>query len=407
MAAAWISLSASAGTTLYQHAHVVSGTGLNMTDASVLIVDGRIRALGAQVAAPADATIVDLKGHWITPALFGGIGSMGVVDISNEHATNDGSLNLGAVRPEFDPALAFNSDSEPVEIARVEGVGFALLAPDAGAHMNGGNVIDGLADVVTLDGSAPRAPSALVVEMGHEGAALAGDNRAAAFLLLADAFEEARHPPRAGEPRRMTEAGRNTLLQVLAGRLPVLFKVDRASDIRAVLKFAAQQKIRAIVSGGAEAWRVSKDLASAHVPVVIDPFEALPADFDRLATSLENGARLERAGVTVAFSLRGSAPHEARKLRQGAGNAVAHGMSWDKAFAAVTQTPAAMFASTPALGSITVGEKAQLIVWSGDPLEVTSLVEAEWLDGMPRTLTTRQTALRDRYYGKLREGAAR
>jgi len=406
-AAVLLSTMASAGTTVYQHARVVTGTGSTLNDGSVLIVDGRIRAIAAQVTAPPGATVIDLKGHWITPTLFGGIGSMGVVEISGEHSTNDSSLNLGNVRPEFDPALAFNPDSEPVEIARVEGVGFALLAPEPGKHTNGGNVIDGLADVVTLDGQAPRPPSALVVEMGHEGAELAGDNRAAAYLLLADAFEEARHPPRPGEPRRLTDAGRSTLQQVLAGRLPVLFKADRAADIRAVLQFAAKQKIHVIIGGGAEAWRVAKDLAAAQVPVVIDPLEALPADFDRLATTLENAARLERAGVTVAFSLRSSSPHEARKLRQAAGNAVAHGMSWDKAFAAVTQVPASIFAASSGLGTLTVGEKAHLAIWSGDPLEVTSLVEQLWLNGEPRSLTTRQTALRDRYLEKLRQGNAR
>ena len=94
-------------------------------------------------------------------------------------------------------------------------------------------------------------------------------------------------------------------------------------------------------------------------------------------------------------------------MRQAAGNAVAHGMSWNKAFAAVTQVPATVFAAAPSLGSLTVGEKAQLVVWSGDPLEVTSLVEAQWLNGEPRTLNTRQTALRDRYLEKLRQGNAR
>ncbi len=396
-----------ADTTVYQHAHVVTANGLSQTDASVVITDGRVRAIGNTVQIPAGAHVVDLQGHWITPALFGGVGALGVIEISGEHDTNDGSLNLGSVRPEFDPALAFNPDSEPVEIARVEGVGFALLASHPDGHIDGGNVIAGVADIVTLDGATPQAPTALVVELGHGGAALAGENRAAAFLVLTDAFEEARHPPRPGEPRRLTDAGRATLNQVLAGKLPVLFNVDRASDIRAVLRFAAAQKIRAIIGGGAEAWRVARELAAAKVPVIIDPLEALPADFDRLATTLENGARLERAGVTVAFSLRSDSPHEARKLRQGAGNAVAHGMSWNKAFAAITTVPASIFAAGPAFGGIAVGEKANLVVWTADPLEVTSLVEAAWLNGESRSLATRQTALRDRYLDKLRHGAAR
>jgi imidazolonepropionase-like amidohydrolase len=141
--------------------------------------------------------------------------------------------------------------------------------------------------------------------------------------------------------------------------------------------------------------------------VVIDPFDDLPANFDRLASTLENAARLNRAGVSVTFSLRTSTPHEARKLRQGAGIAVAHGMPWDKAFAAISANPARIFAGGSDVSSLDVGQKANLVVWSGDPLEVTSLVKAEWLDGTPRSLSTRQTALRDRYLAKLKSGTAR
>jgi Amidohydrolase family len=407
LAALVLCVNAHAAATLYQHAHVVTARGPVLADAAVLIVDGRIKAIGERVEAPAGSAIVDARGQWITPALFGGVGSMGVVEIGAEQSTNDSSLNLGDVRPEFDPALAFNPDSEPVEIARVEGIGFALLAPEPGRHAHDGNVIAGLADVVTLDGHGPHAPSALVVTLGHSGGELAGDNRAGAFLVFADALDEARHPPKPGEPRRLTEAGRATLREVIVGRTPVLFQVDRASDIRAVLAFSAQQHLHPIIAGGAEAWRVAADLARAHVPVVVDPFDDLPADFDRIAATLENAARLDRAGVTVAFSLRGSAPHEARKLRQGAGNAVAHGMPWDRAFAAISATPARLFGAGDEWGVLDTGHTANLVVWSGDPLEVTSRVQAQWLDGTMRSLNTRQTALRDRYVERLRRGAAR
>ncbi len=396
-----------AGATLYQHGRIVPVAGATLENGSLLLVDGQIRAIGNALEAPAGATVIDLHGRWLTPALFGGIGSMGVVEISNEPTTNDSGLHLDEVRPEFDPALAFNPDSEPVEIARVEGVGFALLAPEPEEHTKGGNVIAGLADVVTLDGQSPKAPTALVVEMGHHGGTLAGDNRAAAFLLLSDAFEETRHPPRPGEPRRLTEAGRATLRAVLSGRLPVLFHVDRAVDIRAVLHFAAQQKIRALIGDGDEAWRVAKDLAKAQVAVVIDPFADLPANFDSISATLENAARLAHAGVQVAFSLRANSPHEVRRLRQGAGIAVAHGLRWEQAFAAITAVPAGLFGVGSEFGSLAVGSKANLIVWTGDPLEVTSRVEAAWLNGEERTLSTRQTALRDRYLEKLRRGEAR
>ena len=139
---------------------------------------------------------------------------------------------------------------------------------------------------------------------------------------------------------------------------------------------------------------------------MLDPFDDLPESFDRIGATLENAARLQAAGVEIVFSLRGETPHDVRKLRQAAGNAVAHGLAWDAALAAVTRTPAELFGARE-FGVLAAGMPANLVVWSGDPLEVTSLVTAEWLDGRPQSLATRQTALRERYYEKLKSGTAR
>jgi Amidohydrolase family len=388
------------------HTETSAGT---VEDGSLLIVDGRIRAIGRDVKAPDGAEIIDLKGAPVTPALFGGIGDMGVVEVSGEHTTNDSSLHLGEMRPEFDPAPAFNPDAIPVEVARVEGVGFALLAPSAAeGHKGapGSTLVAGLAEVVSLDGRGPRAPSALAVVLGGEAQGLSGDNRAASYMLLSQALEEARHPPAAGEPRLLTNAGRKVLAQVTHGTLPLLVGVDRASDIRAVLAFAAREHVRVVIQGGAEAWRVAAELAAARVPVVLNPLEDLPESFDQIGATLDNARRLAAQGVPLAFTLKASS-HEARKLRQAAGIAVAHGLPWDAALAAITRAPAEVFGASDEFGSLTVGAKANLVVWTGDPLEVTSLVTAEWLDGTRRSLVTRQTLLRDRYAAKVKAHTAR
>ncbi len=379
---------------------------------SVLIVGGRVTAVGRDLTAPAGAEVIDLKGRVVTPALFGGVGLLGVSEVSGEPSTNDGALKLGQMRPEFDPALAFNADSMPVGVARVEGVGFALLAPDAAPGRKGGpgsSIIAGLASVVRLDGRRPRAPVALAVSVGYEAESLAGESRAAAYMLLAQALEEARGPaaPASFEQRLLTPAGRRVLKSFVAEQKPVLFEVDRAADIRTAVEFAEREKLKAVVVGGAEAWRVAPLLAHAQVPVVIDPLDDLPEQFDQIGATLENAARLHAAGVTVAFSLRSVEPNDIRKLRQAAGNAVAHGLPWDAALAAITSVPARVFRAAGEFGSIEVGRPANLVVWSGDPLEVTSLVEASWLDGHRQSLRTRQTELRDRYLAKLRAGTAR
>ncbi len=391
------------------HTQAARGT---IDGGSVLIVAGRVTAIGRDLVAPAGAEVIDLKGRPVTPALFGGVGQMGVTEVEAEASTNDSTLKLGQMRPEFDLTYAFNPDSVPLAVSRVEGIGFALLAPGAEAGRKGGpgsSIIAGLGSVVRLDGRRPRAPVALAVTVGADAGPLAGESRAAAFMLLAQALEEARAaaPLAAGEQRLLTPAGRRVLKSFLLEQKPVVFEVDRAADIRTVVEFAAREKLKAVVHGGAEAWRLAPLLARAQVPVVLDPLDDLPEQFDQIGATLENAARLHAAGVTVVFSRRSASPHDARKLRQAAGNAVAHGLPWDAALAALTSAPAKVFRAAAEFGSIEAGRPANLVVWSGDPLEVSTLVDASWLDGRRQSLRSRQTELRDRYLAKLKAGAAR
>jgi imidazolonepropionase-like amidohydrolase len=386
------------------------GPAGSLKGGSVLIVDGRIRAIGEHLSAPAGTRVVDLKGRPVTPALFGGLGQLGVLEVSEESVTDDSTLHLGQMRPEFDPSYAFNPDSVPVSVARVDGVGFAVLVPGASAGAKGApgsSILHGLASLTSTDGRGPRTPLALSVTLGQDASPLAGDSRAAAYMLLSQALQEARGGQTApGEQRLLTSAGRRVLARFIAEQRPFLIELDRAADIRTAVAFAAREKLRIMIVGGAEAWRVAPLLASAHIPVVLNPLDDLPESFDQIGATLQNAARLQAAGVTLAFTLRAS-PHDARKLRQAAGIAVANGLPWAAGLAAITTTPAELFGATAEFGSLAVGAPANLVVWSGDPLEVTSVVEAQWLDGHERSLRTRQTELRDRYLEKLRAGRAR
>jgi len=391
--------------------HTESARG-TLQHASVLLSGGRVVAVGPDVAAPAGATTIELNGRPVTPALFGGIGFLGVTEVSAEAPTNDGVLKLGQMRPEFEPALAFNPDSNPVQVSRADGIGFALLAPGAEGVSRGAagsSLVAGLASIVPLDGRPPRPPAALEVVLGSESMHLAGESRAGAYMLLAEALEEARNPAAATttDAKLLSAAGRRVLKAVVAEQKPVIVELDRAADIRAALEFAARERLKLIVRGGAEAWRVAPQLKRAGVPVVLDPLDDLPDSFDQVGATLENAARLHAAGVTIAFSLRTEEPHNVRKLRQAAGIAVAHGLPWPAALAAITSVPAKLFRAGGEFGSIEVGRPASLVVWSGDPLEVTSLAQLAWLGGGRVSLASRQTALRDRYLEKVRAGTAR
>lgn len=390
--------------------HTESSRG-SLKEASVLIVDGRVAAVGEGVIAPAGATVVDLHGRPVTPALFGGVGYLGVDEVSEEGSTIDSTLKLGQMRPEFEPALAFNPDSIPVGVSRADGIGFALVIPGSEAGRHGGpgsSAVTGQASVARLDGRAPMAPVALSVVIG-DGSALSGESRAGVYMLLSQALEEARNPAAATstDAHLLSAAGRRVLKSIVAEQRPVLVAADRAADIRTALDFAAREKLKLVIQGGAEAWRVASYLKRADVAVVLDPLDDLPASFDSIGATLENAARLHAAGVTIAFSLRDSDPHNIRKIRQAAGIAVAHGLPWAAAMSALTSTPARLFHAAGEFGSIEVGKPANLVVWSGDPLEVTTLAEAAWLDGKAVTLRSRQTELRDRYLAKVRAGNAR
>jgi imidazolonepropionase-like amidohydrolase len=152
---------------------------------------------------------------------------------------------------------------------------------------------------------------------------------------------------------------------------------------------------------------VAPQLAAAKVPVILDPLENLPANFDGVGATLENAARLDKAGVRIAFSFGDSESHNIRKIRQAAGIAVAHGLPWQAGLAAITRVPAEIFGVADRVGSIETGRLANLVVWSGDPLEVTSVAEQVFIGGKLEPPTSRQTELRDRYLERLRQNAAR
>jgi hypothetical protein len=369
--------------------------------ADVLVRDGRIAAVGAGLAAPG-ARVVEAGGRPLTPGLFGGITALGVIEVSLEPGTVDNApphtdTAAAALRPELDVMLGFNPDSAVIGVNRVEGLTFAMVAPGA---QPGAGVIAGQGTVARLDGRSDAALPAsrtLFASLGTDATA-AGVGRAAQFMLLEQAVREARPTGtmRDGDFQLLTATGREVLARYLAGGR-VAFAVDRAADIRQVLEWSARRGVRPVIVGGAQAWQVADLLARAQVPVVLDPLVNLPGSFDRLGARLDNAALLQRAGVRIAFTYLNDGTHNARKVRQSAGIAVAYGLPWEAALAALTANPAEIFGVGAQLGRIEPGLAADLVLWSGDPLEVTTVAEQVWIDGRAQSMRSRQTELRDRY----------
>jgi Amidohydrolase family len=387
--------------------HTASAKGV-LKDTDVLIRGGTVAAVGAGLPVPAGATLIEAKGRDLTPGMFGGLTAVGIEEIGAESSTVDSSLNLKSPpwdqqwHPEFDVSLSFNPHSVVVPVTRLEGITWAVLNPSSSD-----SIMAGQGAAVTFDGrydAVLRGSHSLFVQMGNGGARLAGGTRAAEFMLLDQAIRESRTPGASANGALLHTAGRETLARYLAGGR-VIFEADRAADILQIIAFAQRNGMKAIIAGGDEAWEVAKELAKADVPVILNPFDDLPADFDHLGSTLDNAARLHQAGVRIAFS--GLETPQARLTRQLAGNAVAHGLPPEAALAAITSAPAEMFGLGATRGHVAVGQIADLVLWSGDPLEVTTLADQVWIAGRAVEMRSRQTELRDRYWEKVKMHQAR
>ncbi|MBK7904513.1 MAG: amidohydrolase family protein [Proteobacteria bacterium] len=382
--------------------HTMAAQG-TLERADVLVRGGRVVEVGSGLAA-AGATVIEANGRPLTPGLFGGITALGISEIEQESSTVDraalvdsGTSGPGFVpRPEFDVTASFNADSAVIGVNRAEGITFAMIAPSAS-----GTLFAGQGAVARLDGGdSPfvAASRTQFLDMGSSATDGVGFSRGAQFMLLEQATREALpgKPLQAGDMRLLTPTGREVLARYLAGGR-MAFTVDRAVDIRQVLEFSARHGVKPVIVGGAQASQVASLLAGSKVPVVLEPLLALPGTFDQLGASMENAARLQRAGVPIMFTHFSAGTNQAHKARQGAGVAVAHGLPWDAALAALTSTPADVFGLSAEAGRIMPGSPADLVLWSSDPLEVTSIAEQVWIGGKAQSMRSRQTELRDRY----------
>ena len=374
-----------------------AGSQGTLQNADVLVQGGVIRAVGANLQAPASVSVVEANGKPLSPALFGGITEIGIEEVSGVAETVDSAVKLPdgqPMRPEFDVTLAYNPESVLVPIARIEGLGFTLLGANTG-----GSFIAGQGGVMRLDGSADSiGPRVLFVKLGNDVLGLSGTSRAAQWMLLDQMVGEARGRIAADSPHALlTPTGRAVLARYLAGNGRIVVSVDRAADIRQLLRWAQRENVRIAIASGAEAWKLAPQIAQANVPVFVDALADLPGDFDQIGATLQNAARLHAAGVELSFAQFGDASHNARKLRQYAGNAVANGLPWDAGLAGLTRVPAQALGVGDRLGTIAVGRTADLVLWTGDPLDVINTAQQVWLGGRAMPMRSRQTELRDRY----------
>ena len=400
LAAAWGPADAETVAIVGATVHTMGSAG-TLENATVVIEGGRIRAVGRGIPVPPGARTIDARGKVVTPGLFDSLTQLGLVEVNAVAGTRDGAEQNDRITAAFDVADAINPRSMLLPINRVEGLTRAVVAPGAGKSL-----IAGRGAVIHL-GMGPdllvRSPAAMFAVLGEQGAHLAGGSRAGAMLLLREALDDAldyathRAAWEKAEHRLYTlsRLDLEALAPVARGELPLVVFVDRASDIEAALRLGRERHLKLILAGCDEGWMVADQIAAARVPVLINPLTDLPSTFEHLGATLENAARLNRAGVTFAF-MSGDA-HNARNLRQLAGNAVANGLPWDEALRAMTVNPARIWHLEDRLGTLEPGKEADVVIWDGDPLEVTSGAEKVFIRGVEMPRKTRQTELRDRY----------
>ena len=378
--------------------HPVSGPRL--ANATVLIRDGRIVAVGTNVSIPSGAIRIDAAGKWITPGLIDGTGQLGLVEISAVPGTREASVQGDTIAAAFNVAEGINPASTLIPVTRIEGITTALAVPT-------GNLVSGQAALIDLDGATieqmlVKSSAGIVADLSERAKDNAGGSRAAVADRVRGVFRDALEYERRkvdfgrAQMRRLSASAADleALLPVLHARVSLIAYANRRSDIETALRLAKEFKLKLILTGAAEGWEIAPAIAAAGVPVLVEPLSNIPS-YDALGIRYDNAAVLAKAGVKVA--LLEPDTHKSRNLRQQAGNAVSYGMTWDQALRAVTLAPAEIFGVADRYGSLEPGKVANVVVWSGDPFEFTTGVEHVFIRGKEVPLTSRQTELFERY----------
>ena len=387
---------------------VMTGAGTTLANATVVIDGGRIRSVGSGPA-PMGATVIDAAGKFVTPGLVVGMTRIGIDEVAGVAQANDTRAAKSPFSASLDVAPALNARDAEVAVSRAGGVTRAVVGPEAARDIFAGRgalvrLIDG-PDILA------RAKAFQFVELGEDGAELAGGSRTASFALFRNALDEARlYAARRGADIGNHEnvyqrADTAALVAVVDGGQPLVVHVERASDILAVLALRTDfPRLRLILFGAREGWMVADRIAAARVPVITTGTEDLPDAFETLASTRSNVGRLVAAGVVVGLGTAGGeSSNQPRNVTQFAGNLVAQGrlpggvgVSRDQAMTLITRNPALIFGMADT-GTLAPGQRADVVVWDGDPLELQSAPVAVYIDGVAQPITSRQTNLRDRY----------
>jgi len=394
------------GTFALTNASIETVTKGIIRNGTVVIVKGKITAVGTDVTIPQGAEVIDCKGQWIYPGMIDSGTKLGLFEFGQVSQANDVS-EVGDVVPQMKALTAVNPNSVGIPVNRISGVTTSLTVPE-------GELFCGTAALINLHGYTPDQMYAgfegVVLTFPRTGRQGGFDRRTdeeikkatdKAMQRLNDVWEKAVQYHKLDSATRgamQYYPEMQALLPVVRGEMSLLIDVDASKDILEVLKWIAEKKIRKVIlTGVSEGWRVADEIVKANIPVIVGPVMALPSrDYDRYDKGYANAALLKKAGVRVALRTDDRNLNN-RNLPYHAGFAVAYGMTREHALKAITIVPAELFGVADKLGSIETGKNATLFICDGDPFETKTQVSQVFIDGWKIPMESRQTLLYDEF----------
>ncbi len=401
-------------------AKVYTLAGPAIENGNVVIRDGKIAAVGANVAVPEDAQVIDGDGLEVYPGMFDPITQIGLNEVGAVGATVD-ARELGGFNPELIAATAVNPATAHIPVTRASGITEVIAVPGIGGFdSQGGGVITGQASAFnlagwTMDEMQIKRQVAMVInwpsiQTGSFDFATftfkekpyteAKKDYDKAVIELTDWLVRARHYGQAkqkGSPDLFVrDLKLEALVPVVEGKLPVLVVADEARDIRNAVDFCEKQNLKMILASGAESWKVKDLLKEKKIPVILGPSERLPDKEDNpYDKPMTEAAELNAAGIQFAFSSFGTS--FSRRLSQYAGTAVGYGLPHDEALKAVMLNAAQIFGLADQIGTIEPGKLANIIVTTGDPLEIQTQVRYLFIKGQLTSTDNRHRDLYEQY----------
>ena len=391
---------------------ITGGTAITMGEvgkienATVLIKDGKIEKVEAGLAAPAGYTVIDATGKMVTPGFMVSQTGLGLHEGPSWAGVNDGDATKAKVGPALDVTWGLNGNQTPLAVNRIEGITRAATNISRSKGL-----FSGQGAIISLDGAdVLRGNAYITLSVGERAAEKFGGRSAVWQKILAD-LKAAKPKKKSKKSKKSKKGGdakpnpdKDALAKLFTGKVTLVVNASRKSDILNIIKLKEKYPtIKMAINGAHEGWMVANKLAASGIPVILHPTDNLPASFESLASTQENAARLEKAGVKIAIV--GDRDANARLAVQNAGNAVANGMSWQGAIAALTTVPAEIYGISKSYGKLKKGMDADVVVWSGDPLELMVSPDAVIIGGENIPLVSRQTKLRDRYLNTPRSPA--